>query len=185
MVNKKKVTFADLLGFSLVSVVEISTASSFPDTRTSGKHKPQEKTDQACRQCYLKCLFEQPVNSDGFLERVQRQHVCLESVVCGKSTIRGFVRVLNVAYKKEVIVRYTTDGWTTFSQQRADYLSTSRGVTTDTFFFGISLPSDRQDTNKLEFAIRYRVDGNDYWDNNVLRNYCVCRVYKWRHDDLL
>ena len=172
MVNKKKVTFADILGFSLVSVVEIYPENWFPN-RITIKDRSQGKSDHTYRQGQLKCLFDQPVNTDGFHGRVEREHVCLESVVCDKNAIRGFVRVLNVAYAKEVYVRYTVNGWKTFKEQNAYYLSTSKDVTTDTFFFGISLPSDWQDASTVEFAICYRVNGRDYWDNNFLRNYCL------------
>ncbi|KAJ7374726.1 Protein phosphatase 1 regulatory subunit 3G [Desmophyllum pertusum] len=174
MGNKKRVTFADLLGFSLVSVVEISPRNSFPDICLSQKHPV--KPIAAIKRRYFTCSFEQPVDKDDFLERVKRQHVCLESVVCDKVIVRGFVRVLNIAYRKEVSVRYTMDGWKTFHQEYADYLSTSRDGNTDTFFFRIPAPTISQSTCKVEFAICYRVEGNEYWDNNILKNYTVCLV---------
>ena len=172
MGKRKKVTFADLLGFSLVSVVEISPRNSLPNTCFSPKHKAVVKPITAQRR-YLTCLFEQPVSKDDFLERVTRQYICLESVVCDKA-ILGFVRVLNIAYRKEVAVRYTGDGWKTFREELAEYLSTSTDGTMDTFFFRIAQPSILEETNNLEFAIRYSVKENVYWDNNFLKNYSVC-----------
>ena len=172
MGKKKRVTFADLLGFSLVSVVEIAPRCKLQNLAV---HLPQKQSVKLPSQCQqLKYSFEQPVDRDDFIERVKQQHVCLESVVCDKTMVRGFVRVLNVAFRKDVSIRYTTDGWKTVCNGRANYLSTSRNGTTDTFFFHIPLPSIWQDRNKMEFAICYRVEGNDYWDNNFLRNYSVC-----------
>ena len=170
--KRKKVTFADFLGFSLVSVIEISPRNSLPETCLSQKHKASAKPITVRRR-YPTCSFEQPVSKDDFLERVTRQYICLESVVCDKA-ILGFVRVLNIAYNKDVAVRYTGDGWKTFHEEPAVHLSTSTDGTMDTFFFRIHLQSMGKETRKLEFAIRYSVKENVYWDNNFLKNYSVC-----------
>ena len=174
MGKKKRVTFADLLGLSLVNVVEISPRNSLTDICFPQDHKAPAKPIAAHRR-YLTCLFEQPVDKDDFLERVTRQYICLESVVCDKAII-GFVRVLNIAYKKEVVVRYTGDGWKTFREESAEHLSISSDGTMDTFFFRIPLLSFLKDVNNVEFAIRYNVRGNVYWDNNASKNYSVCLV---------
>ena len=170
MGKKKRVTFADLLGFSLVNVVEISPRNSLTDICFS-----QPSKLISTRRRYLTCLFEQPVDKDDFLERVTRQYICLESVVCDKAII-GFVRVLNIAYKKEVVVRYTADGWKTFREESAEHLSILIDGTMDTFFFRIPLLSLLKETSNVEFAIRYKVRGNVYWDNNFSKNYSVCLV---------
>ena len=168
--NKKRVTFADLLGFSLVTVIEIAPRNK---PKESIKRPQQKHRVNSARRC-LKCLFDQPENKDDFLDRVQRQYVCLESVVCDKTIVRGFVRVLNVSYRKDVTIRYSTDDWKTVCDEQANYLSTSRDGATDTFFFRIAVPSIWQEGSKMEFAIRYSVEGSDYWDNNFFRNYSVC-----------
>lgn len=170
--NKKRVTFADLLGFSLVTVIEIAPRNK---PKESIKRPQQKHRANYQRRC-LKCLFDQPENKDDFLDRVQRQYVCLESVVCDKTIVRGFVRVLNVSYRKDVTIRYSTDGWKTVCDEQANYLSTSTDGKTDTFFFRIALPSIWQEGSKMEFAICYGVEGSDYWDNNFFRNYSVCRA---------
>ncbi|KAL9974195.1 hypothetical protein ACROYT_G011207 [Oculina patagonica] len=172
MGQKKRVTFADLLGFSLVSVIEIAPRNSLRDTCLSRKRKAPVKPIASQRR-YLTCSFEQPRSKDDFLERVTRQYICLESVVCDKAIV-GFVRVLNIAYKKEVTVRYTGDGWKTFHEEPAEHLSTSRDGTMDTFFFRIPRPAILQETSKVEFALRYSVKQHVYWDNNLLKNYSVC-----------
>lgn len=172
----KKVTFADLLGLSLVSVVEIAPRSKLKaDLDLHVQYFPHKcRVKSNSQRQNLTCSFEQPVNEDDFLDRVKRQCVCLESVVCDRTVVRGFVRVLNVTYRKEVTVRYTTDDWKTVRNERANYLSTSRNGTTDTFFFRIPLSSVWQDRSKMEFAICYSVEGNDFWDNNFFKNYSVC-----------
>ena len=172
MGKRKKVTFADLLGFSLVSVIEISPRNSLTDSRLSQQHKASVKPISDQRR-YLTCSFEQPAGKDDFLDRVTRQYICLERVVCDKAIV-GFVRVLNIAYKKEVAVRYTGNAWKTFREEPAEHLSTSRDGTMDTFFFRIPLHSIWTAISKVEFAIRYSVKENVYWDNNFMKNYSVC-----------
>ena len=172
MGNKKRVTFADLLGFSLVSVVEIAPRTKLQNLAVRLPQKHSVKLD--AQRPYLSCAFEQPVDKEDFMDRVKQQCVCLESVVCDKTMVRGFVRVLNVAYTKDITIRYTTDGWKTVYNEPANYLCTSRNGTTDTFFFRIPLPSISKDRSKMEFAICYKVKGKDYWDNNFFRNYSVC-----------
>ena len=172
MGSKKRVTFADLLGFSLVSVVEIAPRSKLQNLAVH--LPPKHSVKLHVQRPYLRCAFEQPVDKEDFMDRVKQQCVCLESVVCDKTVVRGFVRVLNIAFTKDVTIRYTTDGWKTVHNEPANYLSTSRNAITDTFFFRIPLLSIWQDRSKMEFVICYRVKGNVYWDNNFLRNYSVC-----------
>ena len=86
---------------------------------------------------------------------------------------RAGAPLLNIAYKKEVVVRYTGNAWKTFREEPAEHLSTSRDGTMDTFFFRIPQPSICQETSKLEFAIRYSVKENVYWDDNLKKNYSV------------
>lgn len=172
MGNTKRVTFADFLGFSLVSVIEI--APRIKHTKQVSVYQQPRYPKRWNNQRYFRtCLFEQPVNREDFLDRIKKQFVCLESVVCDKTIIRGFVRVLNVAYRKEVTVRYSTDGWKTMRNERADYLSTSSNGSTDTFFFRIILPAIWLEKVTVEFAICYSVEGNIYWDNNNFKNYSI------------
>lgn len=86
---------------------------------------------------------------------------------------RGVIEVANVAYEKEVVVRYQSDsGWLDSS---ASYLgpaddgnelwSFTTGVATTYLpYFGDA---------DLPFAIRYRVAGTTAWDNNGGQNYHV------------
>ena len=171
MGNKKRVTFADLMGFSLVSVIEIAPRNKLEEL---AEHPLQnQRLKASSRRRYLSCLFEQPAEKEDFPDRVKSQYVCLESMVCDNTIVRGFVRVLNVAYTKHVSIRYSTDNWNTICNEHANYLCTSIDGTMDTFFFRILLPSIWHERSKMEFAICYSVEGCDYWDNNFHRNYSV------------
>lgn len=173
MGKKKRVTFADLLGFSLVSVVEIDARKEDPEKRLYRCLRKQ-RGNTASKTRYLTCLFEQPEKRDDFLDRVRQEYVCLESVVCDHFIVRGFVRVLNVSYSKVITIRYTTDEWKTIRELEANHLCTSNDGTTDTFFFCVQFGSPCHEKCKMEFALCYAVDGREYWDNNHRKNYLIC-----------
>jgi len=79
--------------------------------------------------------------------------------------LTGAVRVFDLAFEKEVTVRYTTDGWATSAdvvatwKENEDWAFRVEGLGTAT------LPE------YVEFAVRYEVGGAEYWDNNGGQNY--------------
>ncbi|NXR30688.1 PPR3D phosphatase, partial [Zosterops hypoxanthus] len=118
----------------------------------------------------LEPLFPpQPGAGPGFAERVRQHKVRLEWVRAEPAGLRGAVRVLNLAFEKAVSVRYTLDGWASCNEAAATYQppGPADGIT-DRFAF--LLPLRAADT-ALEFALRYRVAGAEYWDNNEGKNY--------------
>lgn len=85
-----------------------------------------------------------------------------------ESIVVGTIKVRNVDYQKEIIVRVTWDDWK--SQQdifctfaRAYGPATCAHVVFDTFSFKITLPPS---SKRLEFCICYRSNEKEYWDNN-------------------
>ena len=177
---RRKVQFADILGHALVSVKVITPTNSEesldvhkkPDSAVSFG-TPKEKS---CLNV-LVCRFRQPASETNFMNRVQKQFVCLENLTfCGRVVI-GVVRVLNIAFAKEVTVRYTTNNWCGQMDVWADYVPNSSDGITDKFSFRISLPTHFSVGDRLEFAVSYKVAGNCYWDNNDKQNYlidCCC-----------
>uniref|UniRef100_A0A671R0Y8 Protein phosphatase 1, regulatory subunit 3Db n=1 Tax=Sinocyclocheilus anshuiensis TaxID=1608454 RepID=A0A671R0Y8_9TELE len=103
----------------------------------------------------------------GFLKRLCQQRVCLEQVFCSELGIIGTVQVLNLAYEKEVTVRYS------FTEDGPDPES-------DMFRFHLPVPPFiLQPGAMLQFAICYRVRGFEFWDNNGGCNYkLTCQTYK-------
>ncbi|XP_053935113.1 protein phosphatase 1 regulatory subunit 3E-like [Cuculus canorus] len=118
----------------------------------------------------LEPLFPpRPGSMPGFLERVRQHKVKLEWVRSEPAGLRGAVRVLNVAYEKAVSVRYTLDAWGSCAELPAAYHPPApAGGDTDRFAFLLPLPAAAA---ALEFAVRYRVAGDEYWDNNGGDNY--------------
>ncbi|CAG8790207.1 17243_t:CDS:2, partial [Racocetra fulgida] len=90
------------------------------------------------------------------------------------------IQVQNIAFQKSVEVRYTFDFWQTVSEVSANY---AEGVpdkdsrnSFDLFIFAIELIDNSRnqiDGKTMYFAVRYKVNGRDYWDNNNGSNYQV------------
>ena len=104
--------------------------------------------------------------------------------------MRGSVLVRNLAYHKQVVIRYTTDNWNTYTDVNAWYSQTSNfnpygdsnysaefwNFEGETLTFtkahsGQSLAGAMP--NDIQFAIRYTVNGQTFWDNNNGQNYIL------------
>ncbi|XP_076612253.1 protein phosphatase 1, regulatory subunit 3Db [Chaetodon auriga] len=135
---------------------------------------------------YFKPCFPENVGAQpDFLKRLCTQSVCLEQVLCSEQGITGTIQVLNLAYEKEVIVRYSFTNWRTLTQTTASWVSSgcrakSEALGTDVFRFRLPVPPFiLQPGAILEFAICYHVKGSNYWDNNNGHNYKLsCHSYK-------
>ena len=110
--------------------------------------------------------FGQPGSEPGFYDRVNRECIVLESVRDEPRMIRGVIRVLNIAFHKEVMVRWSHDRWRSYHDTSAVF-SANDGHT-DRFTF--ELPANGED---IEFALRYKCDREEYWDSNRGKNYSV------------
>ncbi|OQR75294.1 protein phosphatase 1 regulatory subunit 3C-like [Tropilaelaps mercedesae] len=122
--------------------------------------------------------FEQPGATAHFWQRLRAQKVCLESVIASyNSSVHIVVRVLNVAFHKSVVLRYTLNNWGSYTDIEADYLpaeckditgSAHASSPTDRFSVNLCLKSSPR---SVQFCVCYRVDGKEYWDNNNHQNY--------------
>lgn len=110
--------------------------------------------------------FIQPSLEPDFFNRVSRDCVCLERIHEEPRSLHGVVRVANLAYAKEVTVRWTHDNWKTSHDTHAVFLSNDGA--TDRFAFELPINGD-----DVSFAIQYRSEGAEYWDNNRGSNYTV------------
>lgn len=169
----KSVTFADAKGLALTSTFFFTTDNPSPSvTRrrsvcTSIKDaKRQSELGQPARLLNFTLNLSYKDN----LNKVETTNVCLESIVCYTFGIYGRIHVKNIGYEKCVSVRYTFDAWQSSNEETAKYIYGASTKTTDTFFFHIRPPKTTTD-RKMEFAIRYRVCGKEFWDNNFGDNY--------------
>jgi len=97
-----------------------------------------------------------------------------------KKLLQGRVMVQNFAFQKSVQVRYTFDFWSTVSEVSASYAegipSKDNKNSFDVFIFSIDLIDNSRnpiDGKTMYFAVHYKVDDGDFWDNNDGSNYQV------------
>ncbi|XP_029291262.1 protein phosphatase 1, regulatory subunit 3Da [Cottoperca gobio] len=137
---------------------------------------------------YLKPVFaQQPGDKQGFLHRLHERKVCLERVLCFELGVIGITQVLNLDFEKDVIARYSFTDWKSCTETKAYWVSTitktreggEGQLSCDTFRFHLPVPPFLQPGAVLQFAIKYKVCGTEYWDNNDGENYkLVCHNYK-------
>ncbi|GAA6023838.1 hypothetical protein JCM8202_003651 [Rhodotorula sphaerocarpa] len=100
----------------------------------------------------------------------------IEMTKDGKS-IKGTVRVKNLAFEKWVAIRFTLDHWRTVSEVSAEYLDSppSKAGAQDRFTFTIRLQDllSRIEDKTMFLAVRYTVGGREIWDNNDGQNYRI------------
>ncbi|XP_068098443.1 protein phosphatase 1 regulatory subunit 3E [Hyperolius riggenbachi] len=107
------------------------------------------------------------------------QRVCLQSMRCESCFLWGSIRVLDLAYEKRVIVRYSQDEWLSYQDTHALYAARlchggAGHPGTDLFTFRLPLPTqDQPQPSSLQFAICYQVEDEEFWDNNKGRNYSL------------
>lgn len=95
-----------------------------------------------------------------------------------QKTLLGSVAVVNLAFHKSVVCRFTLDYWKTTSEVGADYSHEIRPKETplgqDRFTFSIKLADTAHlESKTLFFCVRYTVNGQEYWDNNSGSNFQV------------
>ena len=110
--------------------------------------------------------FTQPSLEPDFFERVKKESVVLESIREEPRSLHGIVRVSNLSYCKDVTIRWTHDGWRTSHDTSAVFCSNDGN--TDRFAFELPINGD-----DVSFAIRYKVESGEHWDNNRGANYTV------------
>lgn len=137
---------------------------------------------------YMNPLFsQQPGDQPGFLHRLHEQKVCLERVMCFELGVIGITQVINLDFEKDVTARYSFTDWKSSAETKASWVSSITNtweggesqISRDTFRFHLPVPPFLQPGAVLEFAIKYKVCGVEYWDNNDGENYkLVCHNYK-------
>ena len=174
--RKKAVRFADALGLDLESVRHVfnqDTPPRIPNSATADLKIGLLQERGTTGNKYLSPLFPQPGADSNFHRRVLEQKVVLENAMINGMTITGTVRVANVAFHKRVLVRYTCNGWITFTDIYGSYVQDSFDGQTDRFSFTIIIPSDFNIGSRLELSVNYNAEGQEYWDNNYGSNYAI------------
>jgi hypothetical protein len=107
--------------------------------------------------------------------------------ICGgnKNNLQVFADLRNIAFKKEVTLVYTTDNWATVLRAPFSFANTY-AFGGDNFFINpsarnfekwvVNLSTPRT-ISSVQYAISYKVNGVEYWDNNYTRNYTIKARY--------
>lgn len=190
-IRSQQVRFVDSLGLNLeqVKVFKVQEHPLIPQhvmfrllmNSEMAFGKSLELSLPLFKPCFPQNMGAQP----DFLTRVRTQGVCVEQVLCSELGITGTIQVLNLAYEKEVTVHYSFTNWRTSTDATAIWVSSGpRGEHdtqgTDIFQFRLPVPPFiLQPGAILEFAICYKVNGSNYWDNYNGSNYKLsCHSYK-------
>ncbi|XP_067906042.1 protein phosphatase 1 regulatory subunit 3G [Heterodontus francisci] len=178
---RKKVKFADSLGLSLASVKHFRATDEpyIPSKvflRLQSFPAIVDDLNEKFKALGIHCLrpaFSMPCESSDFMQRAERNRVCLENVTVSHFDVHGLIRVLNISYVKEVTVRYTFNNWLSCMETTAKYVEGSSQSGTDQFSFVLSIPPFLDQGSFVHFAICYRADNEEYWDNNFDKNYSL------------
>lgn len=176
--RKKIVRFADVLGLDLADVktfmdeIPVVPKSAYDDlSGCDVQSTPPARSKPRLGALTLVPLFQLPVN---ITDKLETQNVCIESArVCDgvHVTVCGSVRVRNLDFHKTVHIRYTMNGWKTFTDLQATYVQGSCDGFSDRFQFVLYAPAISSG-QRLELAVRFLCKGQQFWDNNTGSNYC-------------
>lgn len=193
--SQKKVRFADSLGLELITVKHFDDGDE-PEVpeRILAKlpkggpinlnHLETKFPRPPAQSVFMELQFTNPGSLPGFEQKVREVKVMLESVEADEFSMSGMVRVLNLAFEKSVSLRYSLNNWITFMDSLASYVPSSSDGNTDRFRFKIVMPTyldggtgtgTGTGGTTLQFAIKYCVGGQEFWDNNHGNNYKVRR----------
>jgi carbohydrate/starch-binding protein with CBM21 domain len=76
--------------------------------------------------------------------------------------------VKNLAFNKQVGILFTTDDWATSNSVFGQF---DHRLISGNEVWKIDAPVGS--VSQVEFAIFYRVNGQEFWDNNFWRNYVI------------
>ncbi|XP_028391486.1 protein phosphatase 1 regulatory subunit 3B-like [Dendronephthya gigantea] len=179
--SRKSVHFADTKGLALVSTFFFTkerTSLNIPSKKEQWRRLATAFIGfrQAKSNGEISTLlnYKSPIPAREFEENIQKNNICLEKTYCNENGVYGRLQVKNIAFEKDVSVRYTFDSWKTFEESKASFIPGASIEDTDTFFFHIPRPVPNLENScgqKLEFAFCYKVNWGIYWDNNFGDNY--------------
>ena len=84
--------------------------------------------------------------------------------------VRVLAAVKNLAFAKQVGMVFTTDGWATANVATGNFDHTLKSGNE---VWAIQAPVGA--ATRVEYALFYRVSGQEFWDNNFWRNYALTR----------
>ncbi|XP_015276871.1 PREDICTED: protein phosphatase 1 regulatory subunit 3G [Gekko japonicus] len=166
---KKRVQFADALGLCLASVKHFSAAE-----------EPQVPPAVLSR---LQSFPMRQRDLEEFSAALALEEAAGTALAGAPTDVRGVVRVLACPGAKEVTVRYTFNEWLSFLDASALPLPPPPPVgepapsalsgPVERYQFALCLPPGLPEGTAVHFAICYRSQQGEYWDNNGGANYTM------------
>ncbi|KAE9987002.1 hypothetical protein EG328_004134 [Venturia inaequalis] len=149
------------------------TASISADSSPTNKALRNTPTTQSkilsCKYTHWKTAWNNLHEGSRDGQFVQLQGFDLSS---DRQSLIGAVTVANIVFEKRVSARFTTDNWQTVSEVTAEF-ERPEG-TYDRFNFTIALPAEAEaQAMTVIVCLRYRVNGQEFWDNNSGKNYFI------------
>ncbi|GMT24910.1 hypothetical protein PFISCL1PPCAC_16207, partial [Pristionchus fissidentatus] len=172
----KSVRFADSLGLDLEKMKYFTRdeenlfAKTLPNISSTSCSSPVASTTVASHRL-LPTNFVYRSESES-ISRTRLGHVNIASLrTTHAGHLTGQINVLNLAYDKKIVLRYTVDGWLTSGELAASFSHKLFGnEDIDAFSFVLALPQ-QSSSSLCEMCISYTVSDRLYWDNNGGANY--------------
>ncbi|XP_016093826.1 protein phosphatase 1 regulatory subunit 3C-B-like [Sinocyclocheilus grahami] len=173
--KKKRVVFADAKGLALTSVRIFTAGPSETETEDAPQPEEHKKLRMPMQSVILrlKLGFPQPVAD---CARLKETLVQLESCSLSEKVLSGTVRVYNIKFNKTVFIRITFDSWRSHKDIACTYVREPNATSeTDLFSFNVSLPSNLDPKERLEFVVVFRPGSSNLHlvDNNKGKNYHI------------
>ncbi|XP_059157049.1 protein phosphatase 1 regulatory subunit 3B-like isoform X2 [Physella acuta] len=176
---QKKVSFADHKGLALAQVRFVKEGPDEPphlnpeilSSLTLGANADVTGKPP------IKLCFAQPASDYlAFRDKINKELVSLENVILRDYTVEGTIKVKNIAFEKHVFVRLSLDEWESFENIDASYVpgpGLSYSEPYDTFSFTMEISPTFDISKKIQFAVCFEENGNQHWDSNGGKNYCI------------
>jgi hypothetical protein len=141
---------------------------------------PNKQTDETLIPKRFFCLYRQPNSEhpDIYLHEIWKSQIKLEYAdvplkfsSTGEQQLVGKLWVTNASYWKYVSIKYTFNRWLNTCEREAQHRYSSKDFRNiDQFEFSIDIPGD---VDRIDFVLRYCVNGQEYWDSNEGKNYTL------------
>lgn len=113
-------------------------------------------------------LFSQPYTTPYFHRNLLAKKVQLDHAFIHNMEISVTVRVVNICFEKSVFLRFTQNGWHTWTERLMRHLRHIPQHNVDVFCLKAPLP---ELSSRVEFALQFFCQNQEFWDNNGNLNY--------------
>ena len=149
-----------------------SLTSLFSDFNFECEHEQETQADESTEVATTEETVEPSCQKMQWAVDTRRNVQLVELRLSADCKLGGTVVVANLAYHKNVYVRWTADNWASYQDQVASYAHSSDDYSHDWFVFSIDSPLLRQEGGVcVELSVAYQVDGQEFWDNNQQQNF--------------